>query len=50
MSAIFNILLTVALIIGCISLNKATRFTSQITQVKEVETVEIDVLVESRLW
>ena len=49
MSAIFNILLTIALIIGCISLNKATRFTSQITEVKEVETVEIDVLVESEL-
>ena len=48
-SCVLNVLLCILLIIGCLGLNKVTSFTSSITNIGEVETVEIDVLKESEL-
>lgn len=48
-SIVLNILLTIILMIGCITLNRTSEFTNSITNTTEYEVVDIVVLKDSKL-
>lgn len=48
-SIFFNVIFTIVLLLGCITLNKTNEFTGEITDTTEYETVEIMVPIDSKL-